>query len=376
MEILSEDHQMLLDSATGYLAKNQPVAAFRTLRDANAPLGYDVVAYKKMADLGWMGLILDEADGGSAFGYRAAGLIAEQMGRNLTAMPFISTAILAATILQEVGGDLLTQWGEKISTGECVVALAIDEGAKHRPESIKTKAEREGDDYLLSGDKNFIADGMGADRLIVSAMLDGELALFWLDPQDACYADSCCALALQKLLDHRNYASFHLENCTATAQTLIAKGEIAERALAKALRVGRAVVAAEQLGMAKECAERTVEYLGTRKQFGTVIGVFQTLQHRMAHLYCEIEQASSLVTQALNAIDVDAQTAERLSRAAKAKCAKLGRLATEEAVQMHGGIGMTDELDLGLFMKRDRVLTEFLGDAAFHIDWLLREQNI
>ena len=367
---------MLLDSATGYLAKNHNVAVFRALRDSGDPLGYDAIAYKKMADLGWMGLVLAEEYGGSDFGYRAAGLIAEQMGRNLTATPFISTAILAMTILQDVGGDLLTKWGEKIATGDCVVGLAIDEGVKHRTDDIKTIAVRDGDGYLLSGVKIFIADGMGADRLIVSAMFEDELALFWLDPQETCYGDSCCSLRPQKLLDHRNYASFHLEDCSAKAEALIAKGDAAEQALAKALRAGRAVVAAEQLGIAKECAERTVEYLSVRKQFGTVIGVFQTLQHRMAHLYCEIEQTSSLVAQALNAIDQDTQNAERLSRAAKAKAAKLGRLATEEAVQMHGGIGMTDELDLGLFMKRDRVLTEFLGDAACHIEWLLREQNV
>lgn len=376
MEILTEDLQMLLDSATGYLAKKHSVAAFRALRDANEPLGYDVAGYRQMADLGWMGLVLDEEDGGSAFGYRAAGLIAEQMGRNLTAMPFISTAILSATILREVGGGMLREWGMKIAMGDCVVALAIDEGAKHRPQQIKTRAVRDGDGYLLSGDKNFIADGMGADRLIVSAMFEGELALFWLDPQETCYGTSCCSFTRQKLLDHRNYARFHLDNCRPNAKSLIAKGALAEKALTKALCAGRAVVAAEQLGVAKECAARTVEYLNTRKQFGVLIGVFQTLQHRMAHLYCEIEQTSSLVAQALYAIDENAETAEKLSRAAKAKVAKLGRLATEEAVQMHGGIGMTDELDLGLFMKRDRVLTEFLGDASCHIEWLLREQNI
>ncbi|MBL1422145.1 MAG: acyl-CoA dehydrogenase family protein [Alphaproteobacteria bacterium] len=376
MEILIEDHQMLLDSATGYLAKKQNVAAFRALRDADEPLGYDVAAYKQMADLGWMGLVLPEEHGGSDFGYRAAGLIAEQMGRNLTAMPFVSTAILSVTILREVGGEMLSEWGMKIAMGECVVALAIDEGVKHRPEQIKTQAVRDGDGYLLSGDKTFIADGMGADRLIVSAMLEGELALFWLDPLEACFGTSCCDLAPQRLLDHRNYANFHIKNCRLNENALIAKGELAERALTKALCVARVVVAAEQLGMAKECAARTVEYLNTRKQFGVLIGVFQTLQHRMAHLYCELEQTSSLVAQALNAIDENAETAEKLSRAAKAKVAKLGRLATEEAVQMHGGIGMTDELDLGLFMKRDRVLAEFLGDANCHIDWLLREQNI
>lgn len=376
MEILSEDNQMLLDSATGYLAKNQPVSAFRALRDGASNLGYDVKAFRQMADLGWMGLVLPEENGGSNFGYRAAGLIAEQMGRNLTAMPFLSSAIMSATLLREVGGDLLTEWGEKIALGQCLVALAIDEDSKHQPQNLRTKAVQTDDGYMLVGDKKFIVDGMGADRFIVSAMLDGEFALFWIDPLETCFGDSCCDLAPQKSLDNRNYAAFHLENCRPNSKALIAKGDVAQNALDKALGAGRAIVAAEQLGIARECAERTLEYLNTRKQFGVVIGVFQALQHRMAHLYCEIESTASLISVALNAVDENAHSMQQLTRAAKVKAAKIGRLATEEAVQMHGGIGMTDEMDIGLFMKRNQMLTETLGDAAHHMDWLLKDKYI
>lgn len=376
MEILSEDHQMLLDSATGYLAKNQPVSAFRALRDAPTDLGYDPIAYRKMANLGWMGLVLPEKFGGSEFGFRAAGLIAEQLGRNLTATPFLSSAILSATILNEVGGEFLANWGEKIASGEVLVAVAIDETAKHQPNDIQTKATRDGESYLIAGDKNFVVDGIGADRLIVTAMLEGELALFWLDPMETCFANSCCRIEPQQMIDHRNYASFHLENCHPSGAALIAKGEVAQYALDKALCAGRAVVAAEQLGIARECLARSIEYLSTRKQFGVNIGVFQALQHRLAHLYCEIESTASLISMALSAVDENAKNAEVLSHAAKAKAAKTSRLATEEAVQMHGGIGMTDEMDFGLFMKRNRVLTELLGDAAFHMDWLLKNKKI
>lgn len=371
MEILIEDMQMLRDSAAKYLADHQPVAAFRALRDANDPLGYSPDALREMADLGWMGLILPEENGGAVFGYRAAGLIAEEIGRNLTAVPFLSTAILAATVMRGCGGDVLARWGEKLATGECVVALAMDEGAKHRPQRIKTQANRTADGFELAGQKTFVIDGIGADRLIVTAMLDGELALFWIDPDNA-----AVTLRPMGLLDHRNAAVVQFDSVKLAADALMAKGDQAELIMAKALCAGRLIVAAEQLGIARECARHTGEYLQTRKQFGVVIGTFQVLQHRAADLYCEIEQTASLIASALIALDRGDEAAEKLSRAAKAKAAKTARQATEEAVQMHGGIGMTDELDLGLFMKRERVLSELLGDRGCHVEWLLRDRGL
>ncbi|SFM60866.1 acyl-CoA dehydrogenase family protein [Shimia aestuarii] len=371
MEILSEDHRMVAEAADGFLAQSHSISAFRALRDSGAPLGYDPAILSDMAELGWMGIVLPEEMGGADFGFRAAGLIAESMGRNLTAAPFLSTAILSATILRQVGGPVAAQWGPKIAAGEAVIALALEEGAKHRPERIATGATRTGDGFVLGGRKSFVVDGFGADRLIVVALLDGAPALFWVDPtQDG------VTVAAQILLDHRNAASVMLEDVQLDASALLAEGEAAANALSSALAAGRAVTAAEQLGVARVAAETTNEYLRTRKQFGTLIGRFQALQHRAADLYCEIEQTASLVSAALNALDAGAENAEALSRAAKAKTATTGRQATEEGVQMHGGIGMTDELDLGLFMKRDRALTEFLGDAGHHTNWLLRQRGL
>lgn len=367
MEILTEDEQMLLDAASGHLAKNLPVTAFRALRDANTDAGYDQAAFKNIAEMGWMGLILPEQFGGSEFGYRAAGLIAEQMGRNLTAMPFVSSAILSATILNEIGGDALAEWGDKIALGECVMALAVDSGKKHNPHKNNVEAVFDGSEYILNGTKAIIIDGMNADKIIVTTTLDDELALFLIEPH---------SLQKQVFIDHHVYANLTLTDLKLNAEALLAEGDAAQKALDKALCAGRTVIAAEQLGIARECAARTLEYLSTRKQFGVTIGVFQTLQHRMAHLYCEIELTASLVATALRAIDEGAENVEQLTRAAKVKAAKVGCLATEEAVQMHGGIGMTDEMDFGLFMKRNRVLTELLGDVAYHTDWLLKDRNI
>lgn len=371
MEILNEDHQMIRDAAAGYLAQNMPTTAFRALRDAGGNLGYDAAALAEISELGWMGIVLPEAQGGADFGARAAGLIAEEIGKNLSAAPFHSTAIIAATILRNLGGEVLEVWGPKIASGKAVVALATDEGVKHRPTRITTTATPKNGGFSLTGQKAFVVDGVGADRLIVSARLDGALALFWVDPT----VDGV-SLTAQKMLDARGAVLVKFDAATMSKQSLLASGAVAEQILEKALQIGRAVVAAEQLGIAREVASQTVDYLQTRKQFGTVIGNFQALQHRAADLYCEIEQTASLVAAALNAIDSGADNSETLSHAAKAKAAKTGRAATEEAVQMHGGIGMTDELDLGLYMKRDRALAEFLGDRAFHTEWLLQHRGL
>ena len=371
MEILNEDHRMVAEAAAGFLAQSHPVGAFRVLRDSGTDLGYDRAILSEMAELGWMGILLPEAMGGADFGFRAAGLIAEEMGRNLTAAPFLSTAILAATILRKAGGPVAEQWGPRIAAGDAVIALALDEGAKHRPDRIATKADLDGDGYVLNGRKVFVVDAFGADRLIVVALVNGAPALFWVDP-----AQGGVSVSAQVLLDHRNAAVVTLESVRLSADALLAEGQVAGEALAAALAAGRAVAASEQLGVARAAAETTSEYLRTRKQFGTLIGRFQALQHRAADLYCEIEQTASLVAAALNALDSGADNADALSRAAKAKAATTGRQATEEGVQMHGGIGMTDDLDLGLFMKRDRALTEFLGDAGYHTNWLLQQRGL
>jgi len=371
MEILNEDLGMVAESAAGLLSKSHPITAFRALRDSGAALGYDKAIVGEMAEMGWMGIALPEDVDGADFGFRAAGLIAEEMGKNLTAGPFLSTAILAATVLRTAGGDTLAQWGPRIAGGDAVIALALEEGVKHRPNRIATTATKAADGITLNGRKSFVVDGVDADRLIVVAKDGDALVLALVDPQT-----KGVSVTSQVMLDHRNTAVVSLDDALVPAEAIIAEGDAAQAALDATLRAGRAVAAAEQLGNAKAAAEQTFEYLRTRKQFGVLIGMFQALQHRAADLYCELEQTSSLVAEALNALDQGRDDAEALSRAAKAKAARVGRQATEEGVQMHGGIGMTDEMDLGLFMKRDRALSEFLGDAGHHTEWLLKQRGI
>lgn len=369
MEILNEDLTLLRDSARGYLMEKHPVTAFRALRDAGKT--QDPTALKEMAEMGWMGILLPEEAGGVDFGCRAAGLIATEIGRNLTVVPFLSSAILSAVVLRRCGGKALATWGSRIATGEATVAIALDEGAKHRPDRLGATVTQDGDGLVLNGRKSMVVDGNAADRLIVAARQGEELVFLSLDPSTA-----GVFMTPQVTLDGRDVAQVHFEDVKLAQDAVLASGSDAESAVAGALNVGRAVAAAEQLGVAQAAAEQTWEYLKTRKQFGTEIGRFQALQHRAAHLYSELEQTGSLIAAALNALDAGDEEAEALSRAAKAKAARTGQLATEEGVQMHGGIGMTDEMDLGLFMKRDRALAEFLGDAGMHTEWLLRSKGL
>ncbi len=371
MELFSSEETLLKDSAAGFMSEHAPVQALRDIRDQKKALGFNQQLHKTLADMGWFGMLLPEDAGGYDSGHRAAGLVAEEMGRNLTASPFLSTAVLSAVALRQSGGEHLREWGPKIATGDVVIALAIDEGAKHNPSRIKATAEPDGNGFILNARKRAVFDGYNADRLIVVAKSGDETGLFLVDP-------SAAEVEIERnaMVDSRNAANIQITNLHLDGKDLLCPLEQGAAVLEATLRSGRAIAASEQLGVAREVAERTTAYLGERKQFGVPIGMFQALQHRLADLYCQIEQTASLISAAQRAIDTTSDSSDELTRAAKAKVAKVSRIATEEAVQMHGGIGMTDEVDIGLFMKRDRVLTEMLGDSAHHVDALLKKRGL
>ncbi|KZL18255.1 Acyl-CoA dehydrogenase [Pseudovibrio axinellae] len=371
MELLNSEETLLKESAAGFMSENAPVQALRDIRDQKQELGFNKELHKTLADMGWFAMLLPEEAGGYDFGHRAAGLVAEEMGRNLTASPFLSTAVLSSIALRQSGGDQLAEWGPKIAAGDAVIAFAIDEGAKHSPSRIKATAEPEGNGFILNAKKRAVFDGFNADRLIVVAKSGENTGLFFVDPNAA-----EIEIERNAMLDSRNAANIQITNLHLDGKDMLCPLEKGAEVLEATLRSGRAIAASEQLGVAREVTERTTQYLMERKQFGIQIGMFQALQHRLADLYCRIEETASLISTALKAIDATADNAEELTRAAKAKAAKVTRVATEEAVQMHGGIGMTDEVDIGLFMKRDRVLTEMLGDSAHHIDFLLRKRGL
>jgi acyl-CoA dehydrogenase len=372
--LLTEEQEMLRESARGFLDEKAPVAALRKLRDERSEDGFSRALWKEMAEMGWAGILVEEAHGGSGFGFVGAGVIAEEMGRTLTASPFLSTSILAATALNKFASE--AQRGEylpKISGGNIVMALAVDEGRKHGPAAIAIKAEKSGNGFKLSGSKTFVADGHVADKVIVAARTGGApgeeagISLFLVDAKAKGVSAERTAM-----VDSRNAARLNFDNVAVTGEDVIGEIDSGWQALEGVLSAGRAGLAAELSGAAQQAFQMTTDYLKQRTQFGKVIGSFQALQHRAAHLYCEIELVKSVTLKALQDLDNAFGMASVTCSLAKAKAGEVAKLASQEAIQMHGGIGMTDEYDIGLYMKRIRVAQEMFGDASYHTDRIAR----
>ncbi|MEM8771909.1 MAG: acyl-CoA dehydrogenase family protein [Pseudomonadota bacterium] len=372
--ILTEEQEMLRDSARGFLDEKAPVSALRKLRDENNTEGFDRNLWKEMAEMGWAGIIVDEEHGGSDFGFVGAGVIAEEMGRTLTASPYLSTSILAATALKKIASDAHKQeFLPKIAAGDALFALAVDETGKHGPAKTAMAAEKHGNAFKLTGAKTFVADGAVADKIIVAARSGGApgeeagLTLFLVDAS---------AKGVEKertvMVDSRGYARLNFDGVEATGDDILGEVDNGYAALEGVLSAGRAGLAAEMSGAAQQAFAVTTAYLKERKQFGTEIGRFQALQHRAAHLYSEIELVKSATLKALQDLDNMYEAAGLSCSLAKAKAGEVAKLASQEAVQMHGGIGMTDEYDIGFYMKRIRAAQEMFGDTAFHADRFAR----
>ncbi|MFA7506040.1 MAG: acyl-CoA dehydrogenase family protein [Burkholderiaceae bacterium] len=364
--ILNEQQTMLRDSAHDFISENAPVSHLRELRDTRDETGYSKAFWKRCADMGFCGVMVPEEHGGLELGKTEAGIIMEAIGHTLVPTPMLSSSVLATIALRETGTEAQqAQWLPRIASGEAVVALAVDEASRHRPDQLDTRLRKEGDKLLLDGDKLAVIDGHVADILIVAARnLDGDPSLYLVDPKA-----SGVHIERTIMVDAHNAARIRFERVQIDPATLMSGGNGA-RALGCALDAGRAMLAAEMLGIADEVFARTIAYLSERKQFGQLIGEFQALQHRASHLYCEIEFTRAAVAQALAKLDENPAGAAEDVSIAKARAGATASLAVQEAVQMHGGIGMTDELDIGLFMKRARVCQELLGDDNFHIDFV------
>lgn len=370
--ILTEEQEMLKEAASGFLAEKAPVKALRKLRDARDKDGFSRPLWKEMAEMGWAGILVPEDLGGADFGFAGAGVIAEEMGRTLTASPFLSTSILGATALKRAGTDAhKAEFLPMIAAGDLLMALAVDEGRKHGPEKTALKAERSGNGFRLSGSKTFVADGHVADKIVVAARTGGApgeeagVTLFLVDAK----AKGVTA-ERTVMVDSRNAARLDFDGVEATGEDVLGEVDNGFALLEGVLNAGRAGLAAELSGSAQAAFDMTMGYLKERKQFGVEIGVFQALQHRAAHLYTEIELAKSCVLKALQDLDAAFEAAGPVCALAKAKTGEVAKLASQEAVQMHGGIGMTDEYDLGFYMKRIRVAQEMFGDFTFHADRL------
>jgi len=367
--LLNEDEKMLRETAESFFKNKAPVTQLRKLRDERDETGYSKELWAEMSEMGFAGVLVPEDQGGVDMGVMAAGLLAEQMGRNLSASPFFSTSVLSATALKKSGGDIAKVWLEKIASGNAVVSFAIDEGAKHRPNATDTRAVRSGNGFKLTGSKAMVLDAHMADAHIVVARTSGEpgdkegLSLFLVEKNKE-------NLEVERtiMVDSRNAGRLELNDVEVTADALLGELDKGSDVLDRVLGVGRAVLSAELLGAGSQAFEDTITYIKERKQFGKIIGEFQALQHRASHLYSELELCRSAVLAALSAIDEQDENADKMAGMAKAKLGQVAKLAALEGIQMHGGVGMTDEYDIGLFLKRVRVLQELLGDENYHLN--------
>jgi alkylation response protein AidB-like acyl-CoA dehydrogenase len=375
--VLNEEQTMLRDSARGFIGDKAPVAHLRQLRDSKDATGFSRDLWRSFAEMGFSGLLVPEEFGGSGLGCVEAGVVMEEIGRTLMPSPFLATAVLAASALKR--GGSAAQKSEhlpKIAEGSLLAALAIDEGSKHRPLQTAMQAVRSGNGFKLNGAKAFVVDGHTADLLIVAARSAGApgeregLTLFLVDPRS-----KGIELERTTMVDSHNAARIVFDDVEVNADGVLGEVDQGGVLLEGVLNIGRGAVASEMVGVSEEVFGRTVSYLKERKQFGKLIGEFQALQHRAAHLYTEIEITRAAVLKALQMLDENVDNAGAAVAVAKARAGTTATLAVQEGVQMHGGMGMTDQFDIGFFMKRARVCQELFGDSNFHADQLARLKN-
>lgn len=368
MAALNEEQTLIRDQAKSWVTEQAPVRKFRDMRDARIEAAYAPEAFSAMVDMGWTGILVPEAYGGSDLGYLTFGLILEELGRQLTASPLLASGLVGTSALLLGGSEEQKQaWLPKLVDGSAILTLAVDEGPRHAPAKTALSAVKGGGGFVLDGSKVMVLEGMAATAFIVVARTGGEadsekgLTLF-LVPADA----KGVSRSARATADSRGYADVTFAKVEVGADAVLGKLDAGYPLLDAVLDRGRAGLAAEMLGTASQAFDMTLEYLKTRKQFGRVIGSFQALGHRAADMYSGMELARSCVEAALQAIDSDADNVAELCSLAKCKMGDHLHLVSNELIQMHGGIGMTDEYDAGFYLKRARALEAIYGNQAFH----------
>lgn len=372
--VLTEEQQMLREAAAGFLAEKASPVQLRALRDSADELAFDPAVWREMVDLGWAAIAIPEAYGGLGYGYAGLGVVLEQVGRNLSPTPLEATVLLGATALLTLGSEAQKSlWLPRIAAGDVQVTLAVQESGQFDPLAIAASAVSDGEGWRLFGHKRMVPDALSADAIVVIARTGaapGEAAGLsaFLVPAGA----EGMQVSRCDMVDSRQYGALDFDGLRLPADALMGTAGAAWPHLERCLDIAAIGFAAELLGLSLEAFERTVAYLRERRQFGRVIGSFQGLQHRAAALFAELELARSLVLRALQAVDAQAEELPLLASAAKAKLCEVARSASNEGIQMHGGVGMTDEYDIGFYLKRARVLQHLAGDYYYHLDRFAR----
>ena len=368
--VLTEEEQFLKDTAKNFADERCPVTHFRSLRDNNDPILWDKNIWSEMTKLGWPGILIPEEYGGSNFGVTGIGVILNECGKTLTPSPLFATGVLGAYSISNFGNEKQKQkYLPKIVNGELTTALAVDESSHHNPSETQMIAKKDGSDFIINGKKTFVVDGSSADLIILLARTSGSkgditgLTLFLIDG-----ASTEMERVKLDMADSRNYANINCNNLKVSSSNVLGDMETGGEIVEDILDIGRIAMASEMLGNSEAAFEATLNYLKQRKQFGVLIGSFQALQHRAAEMFCEIELTKSSVMAAMKAADEGSNDLQRLSSLAKTIAGETLHLVSNEAVQMHGGIGVTDEYDVGFFLKRSRVAEQIFGSAKYHTE--------
>ena len=370
MAALTEEQTLLKNQAQSWVNEEAPVSKFREMRDSGNENGFDKGTWAAIAEMGWTGILIPEEYGGVDMGHLTFGVVLEELGRQLTASPLLASAGIGTMALR-LGGSKSQQseWLPAIADGSRIVTLAVDEGPHHTPNRSALSAKPKGSGFVLNGAKVHVSEGLAADGFIVSAShqgdqsQEGKLSLFLVPAH-------CPGLTRERLVttDSRGYANLEFANVELPEEALLEGAQTGNALLEKILDCGRAYLAAEILGVAAQSFDITLDYLKTRIQFGQPIGSFQALGHRASGLYTEMEMTRSCVEAALQGLDEEADNTAELCSLSKCKAGQFGHHMSNELIQIHGGIGMTDEFDAGLYLKRARALEFALGNQAFHRD--------
>ena len=367
--VLNEEQFLLKRTTREVLQKYSPVSSLRDLHDSRDALGYSAELWERLVDLGVPSIVLPAHAGGLGFGFIGLGALMQEMGRTLAASPLFSTIVLGTSALELGTGKRLQRYLPDILAGKLTMALALDETHHHQPLATAATLKAGGSGLILDGTKVFVLDGHSADKLLVVARSDGKpgdqhgLSLVLLDR-----ATLGVDVRRTILMDGRNSAVIQFNQVKVDRDDLVGTINEGWSILEKVLDRGAICISAEMLGGSLELFERTMKYLREREQFGVKIGSFQALQHRSARMYCQLELCRTVVLKALSSLDLDSPEVPAHASQAKAMLNQCYAYISNEAVQLHGGMGITDDLDIGLYLKRARVSMQILGDTGYHQD--------
>ena len=365
--VLNEEQIFLKDSAKKFALEKTPTTHFREVRDSELENCYDEKIWQEMVSLGGGGILVPEEYGGSNFGVAGISSILEELGRTLTPSPLFSTAVVGVSLVKHANDDVKKEILPKVVSEGLRICFALEESNHHDPLKISCKAEKNGETYKISGEKTFVIDGGFSDKIVIACRTSGEegkkegLSLFILDSES-----KGLTVTTTKMVDSRNAANMKFDNVIVSEEMLIGEEGSAYEIIDSVLDISRAAISAEMLGSALQAYEITIDYLKEREQFGSKIGSFQALQHRAAIMFSELELCKSCVIESVTSFDEGGNDSERLASLSKAKIGEVFHLVSNESVQMHGGIGVTDEYDIGLYLKRARVAEQIFGNSDFH----------